>query len=245
MKLTVIIPVFNEIQTIGKIVEDVLASEYDKEVIIIEDGSSDGTREFLRESQRAFAGVKVVFHEGNKGKTAAIRTALPYVTGDIVVIQDADLEYSPGDYHDLVEPIRAGKADAVYGSRFSHVNRHLFAWHWLQSRILQRPYEIRHLSHFLGTQFLNAVVFLLYGMRIGDVATGLKAFRAPLIKSMKLRTDRFEFCYEITAKLLKSKAMLIERSIGYHPRSSTEGKKITWMDGVWATLALLRFRFGN
>ncbi|MFA5337255.1 MAG: glycosyltransferase family 2 protein [Candidatus Omnitrophota bacterium] len=242
MKLSIVIPVYNEIESIEQIIKKVSAANFEKEILIVDDGSSDGTREFLKGLPKG-SNLKVFYHEINQGKTAAIRTAFKHISGDIVIIQDADLEYNPSDYKGLIRPIIYNKADVVYGSRFLYINKYLFIWHWFLNKFLGRHYEIRYLSHFLGIQFLNILAFILYGLKVTDIATGYKVFKAEAIKDINLRTDRFEFCYEITAKIAKKKLRLKETRIDYHPRSNLKGKKLSWKDGVWASWALIRFRF--
>ncbi len=243
MKISVILPVYNEIDTISEILSRVKKAAYDKEIIVVDDASSDGTKEYLEKAALADRTLKVDFHPENKGKTAAIRTALEHVTGDIVIIQDGDLEYNPADYPKLVEPIVSGGADVVYGSRFFDVNRYLFAWHWLVNKIREKPYEIKYLSNFMGIQFLNFLMLVLYGVKLSDIATGYKVFRSGVIKGIRLDTDRFEFCYEVSAKIAKKGIKIMEVPIDYHPRSDLSGKKITWKDGVGASKTLLKYRF--
>ena len=242
MKLSIIMPVYNEIETIDQIIKRVLDTDYEKEVIIVDDGSNDGTREFLKDNIKNSDIIKV-YHHTNKGKTAAIRTALPYVSADIVIIQDGDLEYNPSDYRQLIEPIVYNKADVVYGSRFLEINKYIFVWHWLLNRFFKRHYEIKYLSHFLGIQFLNFLAFLLYGIKITDIATGYKVFKSEVIKNIRLDFNRFEFCYEITAKLAKKNIKIKEVPINYHPRSNLKGKKITWKDALWAIWTLIICKF--
>jgi len=242
MKLSIIMPVYNEIESIEEIIKKVLDTGYDKEVIIVDDGSSDGTRELLKKGAENRMDVKVVRHDVNRGKTAALRTGLAHVTGDVVIIQDADLEYNPADYEQLIRPIASGEASVVYGSRFLNVDKRLFVWYWFLNRFLGKHYEIRYLSHFLGILFLNTLAFLLYGVRLTDIATGYKVFEADILRGIRLDTDRFEFCYEITAKVAKRHIGIKEVSINYHPRSNLKGKKITWVDGIWAAWTLLRCR---
>lgn len=243
MKLSVVMPVYNEIESIGQIVNKVLSSDFNKELIITDDASRDGTREFLRQNAEKDSRIKVCYHDINKGKTAAIRTALEYASGDIVIIQDGDLEYNPEDYKQLVAPIVCGEADVVYGSRFLNVNKYLFVWHWFFSKLFKRPYEIRYLSNFFGIQLLNFTTFLLYGVKISDIATCYKVFKRGVLKGIRLDCDRFEFCYEITAKIAKRKIKIKEVPIGYHPRSNLRGKKITWKDGVSALKTLIKYKF--
>jgi len=244
MKLSIIVPIYNEIDNIKQVIERILESNYEKEIIIVDDGSEDGTRDFLkREIEGRYNNIKVLYHENNQGKTAAIRTATPQITGDIVIIQDGDMEYNPADYKRLIRPFKYDKADVVYGSRFIYINRYLFFWYWFLNKFIRKHYEIRYLSNFLGIQFLNYLAFMLYRVKVTDIATGYKVFKADLFKNIRLDYNRFEFCYEITAKIAKRHLRLKEVAIDYHPRSNIKGKKITWKDGIWAALALIKCRF--
>lgn len=245
MKLSIIMPVYNEIETIEEIIKKVMDCGYEKELIIVDDGSNDGTRRFLEDNIKDSNTVRAYYHDVNRGKTAAIRTALKYISGDIVIIQDGDMEYSPSDYKQLIEPIVSDEVDVVYGSRFLGVNKPLFVWHWFLNNISERPYEIKYLSHFIGILFLNFMAFLLYGVKLTDIATGYKVFKSELIKKIRLDTNRFEFCYEVTAKLAKRNVKIKEVHIDYHPRSNLKGKKLTWRDGIWATWALIKCKFSN
>lgn len=245
MKLSIVMPVYNEIENIEQIIEKVLSSNFDKEIIIIDDGSTDGTGDFLLRYAKNHNNIKVYYHDMNRGKTAAIRTALEHISGDIVVIQDGDLEYNPADYKQLVEPIISDRADVVYGSRFFNINKYLFVWHWFSSKLFKKPYEIKYLSNFFGIQLLNFIAFLLYGAKISDIATGYKVFRRNIIKEIKLDSDRFEFCYEITAKIAKKNIKIKEVPIDYHPRSNLRGKKITWRDGVSALKTLIKYKIAD
>lgn len=229
MKLSIIIPVFNERGTINQIINIVDQMEMDKEIIVVDDGSSDGTRDVL--SQINLPSVKKLFHQRNMGKGAAIRTGLSAVSGDIVIIQDADLEYDPQDYYSLIQPILDGKADVVYGSRFLGGIKGLGGW------------KIIYIHFTFGVILLNFLVYLLYGQRITDEATCYKVFKADVIKSLNLRCQRFEFCPEVTAKLLKKGYKIYELPISYQRRTFEEGKKIGWRDGVTAIWTLLKYRF--
>jgi glycosyltransferase involved in cell wall biosynthesis len=223
MKLSVIIPVYNEKKTLEQLLEKVLAVPLEKEVIIVDDFSRDGSRELLKNMNRT--GVITIFHDVNRGKGAAIKTGLQYVTGDAVIIQDADLEYDPNDYLRLIEPIKSGAADVVYGSRFSGKT------------------EKMSFAHLIGNKVLTMAVNLLYGTNLTDMETCYKMVRTPLIKSIKLKANRFDLEPEITSKLLKCGKKIVELPISYHGRDWTEGKKITWRDGISALWSIIKFRF--
>jgi glycosyltransferase involved in cell wall biosynthesis len=225
MKLSILMPVYNEKATIEEIVQQVNAVGLDKELIIVDDGSTDGTREILREKIEGLPNVRVLYHERNKGKGAAIRTGKEHITGDIAIIQDADLEYDPHDYHTLIDPILKKKADVVYGSRFLGTRRAFLFW------------------HYVGNRFLTFVTNLLYNTMLTDMETCYKAFRASILKEMTIRSDRFEFEPEITAKVFKKGYKVFEVPIYYAGRDFAEGKKITWRDGFKAIWTIIKFRF--
>lgn len=226
MKLSVVIPVYNEIKTIGQLLQRVKAVPQDKEIIVIDDCSTDGTREWL--SQYADENVKVLFHERNRGKGAALRTGFEQVTGDIVVVQDADLEYDPREYGRLIEPILDGRADVVYGSRFTGgPQRVLFFW------------------HYVGNKFLTLLSNMLTNLNLSDMETCYKIFRAELLKKIAIRSNRFGFEPEITAKFAKLRCRIYEVPISYSGRNYEEGKKITWRDGLAAFFHIVWFRFFN
>jgi len=221
MKLSVIIPVYNEVNTIAKIIERVKRVLIEKEIIVVDDGSTDGTRGKID----SVPGIKILKHETNRGKGAAIRTGLAFAFGELVIVQDADLEYDPNDYLELIKPIEEGVADVVYGSRNLENNKSgMKAYKW-------------------GGVFLSHLANLLYGLRITDEATGYKLFKTDVLKSLNLKCQRFEFCPEVTAKLAKKKYRVKEVPISYKPRSFSEGKKIRWIDGVLAIFYLIKFRF--
>jgi glycosyltransferase involved in cell wall biosynthesis len=225
MKLSVIIPVYNEERTLRTILDKVLKVEINKEIIIVDDYSKDGSREIIREYGK-LPNVKAVFHERNYGKGKAIRSGIQHVTGDIVVIQDADLEYEPEDYPKLVEPILQGKTNVVYGSRE-----------------LGTTHQHSYFSFYIGGKFLSWLANLLYGSHITDEPTCYKVFKADLLKSIPMNCVRFEFCPEVTAKVLKRGEGIIEIPIRYYPRTKNEGKKIRWKDGVEAIWTLLKYKF--
>ncbi|MFH1541155.1 MAG: glycosyltransferase family 2 protein [Elusimicrobiota bacterium] len=223
-KVSVIIPVFNEKDTVEQIVEKI-TSLFPKEIIIVDDYSTDGTTEILKKLQITNHKLQVIFHEKNFGKGAAIRTALKYVTGEIITIQDADLEYKPEQLIELAQPIIDGKFSVVYGSRFLKLK------------------EKRYVYHYFGNKLLNFLTNLIYGSNITDMETCYKVFRSDVILSLNLKSNRFEFEPEITAKILKRKISICELPISYKSRTYKEGKKIGWRDGVIALITLIKYRF--
>ena len=222
--VSVIVPVYNEVAHIDELLQAIHASPVKKEIIIVDDGSTDGTREKLQAMPPA-NDVTVLFHEKNCGKGAAIRSALRYAQGEYVLIQDSDLEYDPGDYPALLRPLQNNEANVVYGVR------------------PDRPE--RGLRFFLGAKFLTYLTNLLYGAGIHDEATCYKVFRRSLITQIDLRCQRFEFCPEVTAKLCRLGEKIAEVPISYAPRSTGEGKKIRYWDGWLAIWTLLRYRFSR
>jgi dolichol-phosphate mannosyltransferase len=220
--VSVIVPVYNEAAHLDELLQAIKASPVKKEIIIVDDGSTDGTREKLQ-ALPPIENVTVVFHEKNHGKGAAIRTALAYARGEYVLIQDSDLEYDPQDYPNLLKPLEAGAANVVYGVR------------------PDRPE--RGLRFFLGAKLLTHLTNFLYGAGIHDEATCYKVFRRSLLASMQLACQRFEFCPEVTAKLCRMGEKIEEVPISYRPRSAVEGKKIRHSDGWLAIWTLIRYRF--
>ena len=220
MKLSVIVPAYNEVDTIEESVAGVKRINLDMEIIVVDDCSTDGTRQVLQR----IPDIKLILHDANVGKGMAIRTALEHVTGDVVIIHDADLEYDPEDFYAMVEPIASGTADVVYGSRF------------LSGRPKMRA------TNFIANKVLAYAASLLFGARITDEATCYKAFRADLIKGLDLTCRRFEFCPEVTAKLLRSGVRIAEVPVRYTARTAELGKKISWWDGVVALWTLVKYR---
>jgi len=226
MKLSVIVPAYNEVHTIGDIISRISAVPLDKEIIVVDDGSVDGTGNVLEEVKKRFPDVQVFIHAKNKGKGAALRTAFPAVTGDVVVIQDADLEYDPRDYPLLLDPILDGRADVVYGSRF-----------------LGGPHRVLFFWHFVGNKFLTLLSNMLTNLNLSDMETCYKMFRREAMNGIMIRSNRFGVEPELTAKLAKRKIRIYEVPISYSGRTYEEGKKITWLDGFKAIFLILWFRF--
>ena len=225
MKLSIVIPVYNEIETLEKLLDKVRAVDIEKEIILVDDGSTDGSREILKRLQTEDPSLKVVLHSRNQGKGVSLRTGFKEATGDYIIIQDADLEYDPQDYFKLLRPVLEGGAEVVYGSRFKGV------------------YKDFTTLHFWGNKFLTLITNLLYGVKLTDMETCYKLIPAELVKSFQIKSDRFNFEPEITAKILKSGRKILEVPISYAGRSFSEGKKITWRDGLSALWYLLKYRF--
>lgn len=225
--LSVIVPVFNERNTVAEIIRRMravtLPGDLGLEVLVVDDGSSDGTDKVLTALEDST--VRVVTHQTNQGKGAAVRTALGTVRGDLVLIQDADLEYDPDDWPRLIEPILKGKAQIVYGSRFTGERKNMFPSHWL------------------GNRFLTLATNILYRSTLSDMETCYKLFDRRVLAGITIRSARFDFEPEITAKVLRRGYRIYEVPISYAGREISEGKKISWRDGVGAILAIVRYRF--
>jgi len=223
--ISVVIPVYNEAKTVRELIARVQSVPLDKEIIIVDDASSDGTREVLGEFKNR-EGITVLFHEKNQGKGAALRTAFQQVKGDIVIIQDADLEYDPQEYGKLIKPILDGKADAVYGSRF-----------------LGGPHRVLLFWHYVGNKILTLFSNMLTNLNLTDMETCYKVFKASLLKQFTIESNRFGVEPEITTKLAKLKCRIYEVDISYSGRDYTEGKKINWKDGIAAFYWIIKFTF--
>jgi glycosyltransferase involved in cell wall biosynthesis len=222
--LSVIMPVYNERETLSEILAQVRAVDLEKEIVVVDDGSTDGTRDILKEEEKK-GDLKVFYHQANKGKGAAVRTGLEHTSGDVIIIQDADLEYDPREYPKLLKPILEGEAEVVYGSRSLVFKETMF---FMQA---------------LGNKIVTLVTSLLYGIALSDMETCYKVFRTEVMKSIPLRSRRFEFEPEITAKLLKRGYRIHEVPISYKGREYYEGKKLTWRDGITALWTLVKYRF--
>jgi len=226
MKIAVVIPVFNEKNTIIEIVDKVQKTSFEKTIIIVDDFSTDGSREIIKEKLNDSNIIKF-YHDKNMGKGAALRTGFKNIPADcgITIIQDGDLEYDPEDYTIVLKPIIDGKADVAYGSRFKGISRSMFFW------------------HYLGNKFLSLLTNVLYNTLISDMETCYKAFKSEIIRNVKITANRFDFEPEITAIILKKGYRLVEVPIQYYGRDYTEGKKITWRDGFAAMWTLIKYKF--
>jgi glycosyltransferase involved in cell wall biosynthesis len=222
MLLSIIIPAFNEAAFLPEVIRRVEETPYDKEIIIVDDGSTDGTREYLNDMNAK--DIKIIFHNENMGKGAAFRSGLAVATGDVVIVQDADLEYDPKDYQVLLEPIIDGKADVVYGSRF-----------------LGGPHRVLFFWHSVGNSLITLLSNMLTDLNLTDMETGYKAFRRKIFKNIRIESNRFGFEPEITSKVAKRGFRIYEVPISYSGRSYQEGKKITWKDGIKAIFTILRY----
>lgn len=226
LNVSVIIPCYNEEKTIQAIVDAVKAVNIASEILIVDDGSTDGTREILNQWPKDDPLVRIIFHDHNQGKGAAVRTGFSAAKGEVFIIQDADLEYDPRDYPSLLKPIEEGRAKVVYGSRF-----------------LGGPRKTMYFWNMVANRTLTFTTNILYNTILSDMETCYKVFRAEVVRGMKLRSRRFEFEPEITAKVLKRRYRIYEVPISYNGREWDEGKKIKWTDGPIALLTLIRYRF--
>jgi len=225
MKLSVIIPVYNEVESIKVILQRVHTTKLVEEIIVVDDGSKDGTRDVLKELDGK-EGVRIILHEQNKGKGAAVRTGMAAAQGDILLIQDADLEYDPRDYPQLLAPITEGLADVVYGSRF-----------------LGRAHRVTMFWHLVANKMLTLMTNILYNTILTDMETGYKVFRREVLDGMVLHANSFDFEPEFTAKILKRKYRIFEVPITFNPRDYNQGKKIKLQDAFAAVWTLVKYRF--
>ena len=223
--MSFLVPAYNEAATIVDVLDAVWALDVDKQIVVVDDGSTDGTGDLV-ERWRAGRDAVVLVRQANRGKGSAVRAAIPHIDGEIAVIQDADLEYDPGDVPALIEPIERGVADVVFGSRLSG----------------GRPQRAYLFWHLIGNRFLSLLTNVLYNTTLSDMETGYKAFRADILRSLDLREDDFAIEPEITAQVCKRKLRIYELPIAYYGRTYAEGKKITWRDGVKAVRVLLAVR---
>jgi glycosyltransferase involved in cell wall biosynthesis len=226
MKLSVVIPVFNEKATVAELIARVQAVEVPKEIIVVDDGSTDGTRDLLPRIAERYDNVRVVLQPRNRGKGAALRRGFELATGDFVLIQDADFEYDPADYPVLLKPLIDGKADVVYGSRFLTTKEHRVLFFW----------------HSVGNQVLTLISNMFTNLNLTDMETGYKVFRREVIQAIILEQDRFGFEPEVTMKISRMKVRIYEVGISYSGRTYEEGKKIGWKDGVQALWCILKYR---
>jgi len=228
MKLSIIVPVYNEKKTIKEIVARLMTVRIPgvkREIVIVDDKSSDGTRKILEEMEKKHSQFKIFYHRKNQGKGAAVRTGLRHVTGDCVLIQDADLEYDPQDIPRLLKPIQEGRAQVVYGSRFTGEHRNMFFW------------------HMIGNKFLSLMTNLLYNTTLSDMEVCYKLFTKESLRGVKLMETRWGFDPEITAKILRKGIRIYEVPISYTGREVEEGKKINWRDGFRILWVLVKYRF--
>jgi len=226
MKLTVVIPVYNEVHTLLHLIERVQEVNVDKDIVLVDDCSTDGTRDLLR-STTFPANVRVLYHERNQGKGAALRTGFTAATGDVVIIQDADLEYDPREYPKLIAPIAQGRADVVFGSRFAGGETHRVLYFW----------------HFMGNKFLTLCSNAFTNLNLTDMETCYKVFRRDVLQKITVEENRFGFEPEITAKVAKLRLRIYEVGISYDGRTYEEGKKIGWKDGVRALWCIVKYNW--
>ena len=227
LKLSIVIPIYNERETLETLIAQVNAVDYDKEILLVDDFSTDGTREILKKYEKK-EGFQVLYHNHNQGKGSALRTGFSNVSGDIIIIQDADLEYNPADYGTLIQPILDGRADVVYGSRF-----------------LGGPHRVLFFWHSIGNMVLTTFSNMLTNVNLTDMETGYKVFTKKVNDTLTFKCDRFGFEPEFTAKVAKNNFRIYEVPISYNGRDYSEGKKITWKDGVAAIWYIVKFKFTN
>ena len=230
MKISIIIPCYNEVSTIEIIIDKIKKIEIDKEIIIVDDFSEDGSKEKIKSDiKNKYSDIIDIYHDRNMGKGAAIRTGISNATGEIIIIQDADLEYDPNDYHELIRPIKNGYADVVYGSRFIGGSEKRVLYFW----------------HTIGNKFLTLLSNMFSNLNLTDMEVCYKAFKSEVIKNIDLKENRFGFEPEVTAKIAKKNIRIYEIGIKYFGRKYSEGKKITWKDGFSAIRCILKYNFFN
>lgn len=225
MKLSVVIPVYNEAATIAELISRVHGVDVPKEIIVVDDGSTDGTSEVLERLKRRYENMLVLLQSRNRGKGAALRLGFKHATGDYILVQDADLEYDPAEYSVLLKPLIEGKADVVYGSRFLTTKEHRVLFFW----------------HSVGNRLLTLISNMLTNLNLTDMETGFKVFKRDVIQSINLEQNRFGFEPEVTVKIARMKLRIYEVGISYYGRTYEEGKKIGWRDGVKALWCILRY----
>ena len=230
MKISIIIPCYNEVSTIEIIIDKIKKIEIDKEIIIVDDFSEDGSKEKIKSDiKNKYSDIIDIYHDRNMGKGAAIRTGISNATGEIIIIQDADLEYDPNDYHKLIRPIKNGYADVVYGSRFIGGSEKRVLYFW----------------HTIGNKFLTILSNMFSNLNLTDMEVCYKAFKSEVIKNIDLKENRFGFEPEVTAKIAKKNIKIYEIGIKYFGRKYSEGKKITWKDGFSAIRCIFKYNFFN
>ena len=230
MKISIIIPCYNEVSTIEIIIDKIKKIEIDKEIIIVDDFSKDGSKEKIKSDiKNKYLDIIDIYHDRNMGKGAAIRTGISNATGEIIIIQDADLEYDPNDYHKLIRPIKNGYADVVYGSRFIGGSEKRVLYFW----------------HTIGNKFLTILSNMFSNLNLTDMEVCYKAFKSEVIKNIDLKENRFGFEPEVTAKIAKKNIRIYEIGIKYFGRKYSEGKKITWKDGFSAIRCIFKYNFFN
>jgi glycosyltransferase involved in cell wall biosynthesis len=227
MKLSIVIPIYNEKDTLDEIFRLVQETPYDKEIIAVDDASVDGSRDILARLAEQYENVKAFYHQQNQGKGAALRTGFAQVSGDVVIIQDADLEYRPADYPVLLEPIEQDVADVVYGSRM----------------VGGRPHRVLFFWHYMGNRCVTTLSNMFTNLNLSDMEVGYKVFKAEVLKEISIKCGRFGVEPELTAKIARAGWRIYEVPIQYHGRDYAHGKKITWRDGIAAIFHIIRFRF--
>jgi glycosyltransferase involved in cell wall biosynthesis len=229
MKLSIVMPIYNEKATLAEIFRLVQSAPYDKEIIAVDDASTDGSREILERLAQQNDNVKTFYHPRNQGKGAALRTGFAQVTGDVVIIQDADLEYRPADYPSLLEPIEQDLADVVYGTRL----------------VGGRPHRVLFFWHYMGNRVVTTLSNIFTNLNLSDMEVGYKVFKAEVLRDLQIKCERFGVEPELTAKIAKKRWRVYEVPIQYHGRDYEAGKKITWRDGIAALYHIIRFKFSD